>query len=106
MYLKIKNNKINIKEYTSFKDRIKTIRFSWEPLQEGIKLPKKKFASTDFFLQRVDICFTNKEEKIIALYENVKSEKRFFKRKAYNVYFFLLNTVKNLKIGEILNLKK
>ena len=106
MYLKINNKKINIQEYTTFKERIKTLRFTWEPLTDAIKLPRKKFASTDFFLQRVDICFTDKDETIIALYENVATERRFFKRKAYNVYFLPLNTVKDLKKGEKLPIKK
>ncbi len=106
MFLKIKNKKIIIEEYTNWKDRLKTIRFQWEILEKGIKLPKKKFASTDFFLQKVDICFTNKDEIIIALYENVKTERRILKRKAYNVYFLPLNTAKYLKVGEKMPLKK
>ena len=71
----------------------------------GIKIPKKKSASTYLFCQRVDICFTDKDDKILYLYENVKTEKRFFKFKAYNVYYLPLNTCSELKIGDKLNVK-
>lgn len=100
MYLKLKNNRIKILEYTTKKDRFKSLKFVLEPIDYGIKIPHKKIASTYFFCQRVDVCLTDKEDKIIALYENIKSEKRKLKWKTNNVYFLPLNTSKYLKIGE------
>ena len=106
MYLKVNNKKIDIKEYTEFKDRFKSFKFYLKIIDFGIKLPKKKLANTTFFCQRIDICFTDKEDKILYLYENVKSEKRIFKIKANNIYYLPLNTVKYLKVGDNLKIYK
>jgi len=106
MYLLVNNKRIKIKEYTKFKDRFKTFKFYLEPIDFGIKLPKKKRATTTFFCQRVDICFTDKDEKILYLYEDVRSEKRIFKLKSKNIYYLPLNTVKYLKVGEKLKIRK
>ena len=100
MYLIVNNKRIKINEYTKFKDRFKTFKFYLEKIDFGIKLPKKKIANTTFFCQRVDICFTDKNDIILYLYENVKSEKRILKFKAKNIYYLPLNTVKHLKVGE------
>ena len=106
MYLKIKNKKIEIKEYTKFIDRFKSFKFYLKEINFGIKIPKKKKASTYFFCQRIDICFTDKDDKVLYLYENVKSEKRIIKLKSKNIYYLPLGTCKNLKIGEKLNIIK
>ncbi len=106
MYLKINKKKIQIKEYNKFIDRIKSLKFVLEKIDYGIKLPNKKKASTYFFCQRVDICFTDKEDNIIFLLDNVKTEKKFFKFKAKNIYYLPLDTCNHLKIGERLKLIK
>ena len=106
MYLKVKGKKIPIYEYTTFKERMKSFRFVLETIDYGIRLPKKKLASTDFFCQRVDICFTDKNDVIIALYEDVKSEKRIFKLKSYYLYYLPLGSCSKLKIGDKMPLKK
>mgnify|MGYP004540898145 FL=1 len=104
MYLRVKNKKIEIKEYKKFSDRFKSLKFYLKNLDFGIKLPNKKLANTTFFCQRVDICFTDNEDKILYLYENVKTEKRIFKRKSKNIYYLPLNTCKYLKKGEKLKI--
>lgn len=105
MYIKVKNKKIEIKELKTIKERFKSLKFELNVIDYGIKIPNKKIASTYFFCQKVDICFTDKDNKILYLYENIKSEKRIIKLKAKNVYFLPLNTCKNLKINEKLNIK-
>lgn len=105
MYLKLKRKKIEIVEYTKIIERFKSFKFYLDKIDFGIKIPKKKYASTYLFCQRVDICFTDRDDKILYLYENVKTEKRFFKFKAYNVYYLPLNTSSELKIGDKLNVK-
>ena len=106
MYLRIDKKKIEIKELLSFRDKIKSLRFNLYTIDYGIRRNNKKLASTYMFCQRVDICFTNKENVIIALYENVKPEKRIFKFKSKYIYYLPLNTVKHLKVGEKLILTK
>ena len=106
MYLKIKNKKIEIKELTTFKERFKSLKFNLHTIDYGILFKNKKLASTYFFCQKVDICFTNKDNIIVDLLENVKSEKRYLRLKSHNIYYLPLNTCKNLKIGEQLNIVK
>ena len=106
MYLRINNKKLEVKELLTLKDKIKSLRFNLYKIDYGIRRNNKKLASTYMFCQRVDICFTNKENVIIALYENVKSEKRYFKFRSKYIYYLPLNTVKHLKVGEKLMITK
>ncbi len=106
MYIKINNKKLNIKEYKKIKDRFKSFKFFLYNIDFGIKLPNKKIASTYFFCQRIDICFTDKDDKILYLYNNVKSEKLIIKLKAKNIYYFPKDTNKYLKVGEKLKITK
>ena len=100
MYLRINNKKIEIKELLTFKDKLKSLRFNLYKIDYGIRRNNKKIASTYMFCQKVDICFTNKENIIIALYENVKPENRYIKFKSKYIYYLPLDTVKYLKVGE------
>lgn len=106
MYIMVKNKKIEIQELNTFKERFKSLKFYLEPLNFGIKIKNKKLASTYFFCQRVDICFTDKNNNIIALYENIKSEKRLLNIHAYNIYYLPLGTCKNLKDQDKLIVKE
>ena len=106
MYLKLKKKNIDILEYTRFVDRFKSFKFYLEKIDFGIWLPRKKLANTYFFCQKVDICFTDKDDRILYLYESVKSEKMIFKIKSHNIYFLPLGTCSNLKVGDKLNKKE
>ncbi len=106
MYLKINNKKIQIHEYTKFKERFKSFKFYLKEINFGIKLPNKKIANTYFFCQRIDICFTDKDDIIIRLLNNIRSEKIYFKSKAKNIYFLPVGTNKYLEIGKKINLTK
>lgn len=106
MYLKLNNKKIQIYEYTNFKERFKSLKFYLKEINFGIKLPNKKIASTYFFCQRVDICFTDKDDIVIRLLNNIRSEKMYFKSKAKNIYFLPVGTNKYLEIGKKIKLTK
>ena len=106
MYLKLKNKKLKINEYTKFKERFKSFKFYLKEMNYGIKLPNKKLANTYFFCQRVDICFTDKDDIIIKLIDNVRSEKLHLKKKKKNVYFLPVGTNKNLQLGQKIKLTK
>ena len=97
MYLQVKRKKIKLIELTKFWDRFKGLKFVFEPLNYAIRFPKKKFVTTNFLCQKIDIVLTDKEDNILYMYENMKTEKYIFpKRKVYNVYFLPINNVKNL----------
>jgi hypothetical protein len=98
MYLQVKRKKIKLIELTKFWDRFKGLKFILEPINYGLRFPKKRFVTTNFLCQRIDIVLTDKEDNILYIYENMKTEKYIFpKRKVYNVYFLPLNTVKDLE---------
>lgn len=98
MYLQVKRKKIKLIELTGFWNRFKGLKFVLEPIKYGVKFPKKRFVTTNFLCQKIDIVLTDKEDNILYMYENMKTEKYIFpKKKVYNVYFLPLNTVKELK---------
>ena len=105
MYLKVKSKKISIKDYKSIKEKFKSFKFYLKPIDFGIRT-KGKIATTYFFCQKVDICLTDKDNNILALYENVKSEKRKINLKAYYIYYLPLDTCKHLRVDTKLKIKE
>lgn len=101
MYLKLKKKKIQIRELKSFWERFKGLKFVLEPIDYGVCFPHKKFSTTNFLCQRIDIVLTDKDHTILYLQESVKSEKYIFpKRKVYYTYFLPLGTAKLLQVGK------
>ncbi|MBR2245955.1 MAG: hypothetical protein IJ880_02820 [Bacilli bacterium] len=107
MYIKINRKKYKIVELTKFWDRFKGLKFNLEKLDHIIKFPHKKFVSTDFICQKIDIILTDKDEKILYIYDEFETEKYIFpKRKVYNVYFFPVGLTKHFEIGDTLNIEE
>lgn len=104
MYLKVDKKKIDIVELNKFNEKFKSFKFYLEKIDYGIRI-KRKFYTTYFFCQRVDICITDKKDTIIKLYENRRSEKSRFFFKAKYIYYLPLDTVKHLQVGDKLNIK-
>lgn len=105
MYIKINDKKIKVHTLTKFWPRLKSYRFYLEPIKDGLCYPKKRCFNTYLFCQRVDIIMTDKENKIMYIYNHIKSEKIiFYKRKVYYTYILPVNTTKKLRIGETLSL--
>lgn len=102
MTIKINNKNYEVQELTSFKDRFKSLKFYFEPLNHIIKIPNKKIANTYFFVQRVDICFTDKKNRILKKYENVKTEKIIIDLNANHVFYLPLGCIKEYRINDIL----
>lgn len=104
MYLKIKKEKIEIVELSTFWERFKSLKFMLEKLDYGILLNKRSFLSTYFFCQKIDAIFTDDKNEIIYVKKNLKSEKFMFpKFKVRKVYLFPLGTID--KLGEIRELE-
>lgn len=107
MYLKCKSKKINVIVLEKFLERLKGLKFYLEPFNYIIKFPKKRFISTYFICQNIDIVITDKEDKVVKVFENVKPEKIIFpKRYGYNVYFMPLEFGNKFKQGEKIKLKE
>lgn len=106
MFLVIKSKKIPIQEVNTWRERFKSFKFVLQTIDTGLFLPHKKMLNTTFFCQRVDACFTDSDNKILYLHENIKSEKRILHLKAKNLYILPLGTCEHLKVGEALKIVK
>ncbi len=105
MYIKVNNRNIKLIEANTFWERLKGLKFVLGPLTYGVRFPKKKRSNTNFLFEKIDVILTDKEEKIIHLIEKLGTEKKVRRRRhVYNTYFVPVGTVKDLKIGDTLNL--
>ncbi|MBQ6323516.1 MAG: hypothetical protein IJI22_01650 [Bacilli bacterium] len=106
MYILVNKKKIEIKELTSFWDKFKGLKFNLKTIDYGLLFKNKKFITTNFHCQRIDIIITDELNRIIAIYEDVASEKYIINIKAKNTYFLPLKTAENFRINDILKIKK
>lgn len=107
MKIIVKNKEINILYYNTFKKKLFGLMNVKYPITSGIVLPNCNCIHTFFMKQNIDVCFTDKENKIICLKENLAPNKIILPIK--NVYFTYelpLNTVKYLKVNDYLIIKK
>lgn len=106
MYLKINSKcKYEIVELRGFLERFKGLKFYLDKLDFVVKFPNRKIVTTVFLCQKIDIIMTGKDDVILYLYKNVKSEKYFLpKFRVKDVYFLPLNSVDNFKIGDKLTI--
>ena len=102
MEIKINKKTYEVVEYNTFKLKFKSLKFYFEPLDFILKIPNKKIANTYFFVQRVDICFTDHKNRIIRLIENAGTEKLFYERTATHLYYLPLGLAKEYRINDIL----
>lgn len=106
MYIKLQNKKVNIRNLTKFKERFISYKFYLEPIKDGLCFPKKRWFHTYLYCQKVDIIMTDKDNKILYMYPNLKSERKIFpKRKVYYTYVFPANSTKEYKVGDVLKIK-
>ncbi|MCI8347690.1 MAG: hypothetical protein HFJ12_07090 [Bacilli bacterium] len=105
MKLNLGKNKLNIRKVDGFWNRFKMLKFDLQPLKEGILLENRKFLSTYFFCQKVDIVMTDSDYNILYMYKKLKSEKRiFYKRRVHNTYILPLGSCDFLEIGQKLRI--
>ena len=101
MYIKINSKQVKLEEFISFKERFKSLKFNFNKLDHVIRFPKKRFINTIFFVQKVDIILTDKDDKVLATYANVRSEQYFIhKKNTYNIYLLPLDSVKYIAVGD------
>ncbi len=106
MYLKIHGEKLPIKKLTKFGERFKGLKMVLEPIDFGVCFPKKKFISTYFLCQRVDVVITDNDDIVIDIIENVKSERLLIRLKSKYTYFLPVGYAHWLDIGDKLNLRE
>lgn len=103
----INKKHIPIRILTKKWDRIKGYTWKLDAIEEGLCYPKKRYFSTYFYCQRVDVVMTDKNYKILYLYKNLKTEKRIlFKRKVYYTFVLPANSCASLNVSDTLCVKQ
>lgn len=106
MYIEINKKKIDILELKTFWEKFKSLKFYLEPIDDIYRI-KKRSLSTYLFCQRIDVIMTDKDNKILYIYNSLGSEKIIFpKKKVVYTYMLPVNMAKDFKIGDILKVKE
>lgn len=104
MKLKISNKKFDIEILEKRIDKFKSFKFKLDTLDPGICFCKKKLISTYFFCQNVDIIFTDKNNCILKVCQNLRSEKFVFGGfKSYYIYILKANSLEEIDTSSKLN---
>ncbi len=107
MYIVIDKKKIAVRVLTKKWERIKGYMWYLDTVTTGLCYPKKRYFSTYFYCQAVDVVMTDKDYHILYLYKRLKSEKRIlFKRKVYYTFVLPAGTCCNLNVGDFLKIKE
>lgn len=107
MYVIINNKKINIKILTNYFSKLIGLMFRKKTINDGYLFTRCNCIHTFFMKQNIDVCITDKNNKIIYLKENLNKNKVILpKKNGYYTYELPLNTVKYLKINEYLKTKE
>lgn len=99
MKLVTKNKKINIKICNNFFTRLKGFMFK-KNINNILCFPKCNSIHTFFMFKKIDVIMTNKENKVLYIYNNLKPFKIILPKK--NVYYTyeLPNKTNSYKINE------
>lgn len=100
MYIKVGKKKYNVIFLNTLWLKFKSLKFYLEPIEDIYKL-KKKSLSTYLFCQKIDIIMTDKNNKIIRIYERFGTEKIIFpKRKVFYIYLAPLGVSNYFNVGD------
>lgn len=106
MQLTINNKKINIITYDTFIPKLKGLMLKKDKIKNIYRFKKCNSIHTFFMKQNIDICITDKNNKILYLKENLEKNKIILPiKKGYYTYEMPLNTAKYLKINNKLKIE-
>lgn len=107
MYLFSNKKKIEIEDCTTFLKRLIGFMFKKVKITDGKRFPKCNSIHTFFMFQKIDVIMTDKNNKIIKMYPSLKPWRIILPQKdIYYTYELPLETCKNYKINDILNVKE
>ena len=104
MYTIINNKKYNVKIMNTFFKRLKGLMFKKEAITSIYLFPKCSSIHTYFMKQNIDVCILDKNYRITYLGKNIKPRKIIIK-KGYYTLEMPLGTIKNINIGDKLEIK-
>lgn len=99
----INNKEINLKIANNFIKRLKGFMFT-KNINYCIRF-KTNNIHTFFMKNNIDVVMTNKNNKILYIFKNVKKNKIIIKKNVYYTYEFPSNFIENLNINDYLIIK-
>lgn len=106
MKIMVNNEEIPLKYAKSFKDKLIGFMFYKKKIDYAICFENTRSIHTFFMFQNIDIIQTDKENKIISIYKNVKNNKVIIgPKEVFKTYELPINKAKYYKIGDYINLK-
>lgn len=105
MYTIINEKKYQIIPYSTFKNKLKGLMLKKKPIKEIYLFNNCHSIHTFFMKQNIDICFLDKNYKILKKYENQGKNKIIIGKGSYTLEM-PLKTAKHLKIGDTFKIKK
>ena len=101
------NGKIKIVMATNFSKRLLGFMGKKKRIEEGICFPRCNSIHTFFMKQNIDVIMTDKKQKILYLYPNLKKNKIIFpKKEVYYTYELPLTSIDSLQVGNTITLTK
>lgn len=105
MYLSYNNKKIIIEDCTTFYKRLVGFMFRKKEIKQGKRFPKCNSIHTFFMFQKIDVIMTDKNNRIIKMYPNLKQWHIILPQKnVYYTYELPLETCRNFKNNDILKI--
>ncbi len=106
MFLMCDNSIIKLDECNSFKKRLIGFMFYKKKITSGKRFKKCNSIHTFFMMQKIDVIMTDKNNKILKIYEGLKPNRIILpKRKVYYTYEFPLGVSSVYKVNDILEIK-
>jgi len=102
MEIIVDNKKINLIIAGSFLKRLKGFMFL-KDINYALRF-KTNSIHTFFMKENIDVVMTNKNNKVLYIFKNVKKNKIIIKKDTYFTYEFPGNFINNLKPGDYLNI--
>lgn len=107
MKLILKDKIIELEIANTFFKRFKGFMFQFSTIQTGIVFPKTRSIHTFFMFQPIDVIMTDKNQKILYMWESLNSENIILpKKNVYYTYELPINSINGLQLGDILNIEK
>lgn len=106
MHINTNNKTIQIKVCKNFFTRLIGFMFHIEPIEYGLCFPKCNCIHTFFMYQPVDVVMTDKNNRILYFYQNLKPWKIIWPKKGvYYTYEFAADSMDYYGVNDIFRVK-
>ena len=103
MYIKINNKKMELKYANTYFKRLKGFMMK-KNINYCICFPKCNSIHTFFMKENIDVVMTDKNNKILYIYKDLKKNKVITHKEVYNIYEFPRNST-SFKINDVIKIE-